>query len=1068
MNLPPHVMILASAGSGKTYALTSRFIALLAAGAAPERIVALTFTRKAAGEFFDGILRKLASAARDEREAATLAREVGQPALGAADFLRMLRGVADALHQLRLGTLDSFFARIARAFPFELGLAGDFEVLQAHGARIERRRVLQRLFARDGELADAQRDFLEAFKRATFGTEEKQLGLRLDEYLDAHYEKFLEVPDGDLWGNAARIWPQGQPWCRDLKKDRVLTDLRRWIASAPMEGKQRERWTLFAGELEAWQPGAPLPKAMAYVLPKLMEACAAAGGGPVELTIERKKQTIDAAGGAILHEVLCVVGEGELKRRLEATRGIHAVLQSYDALYDVLVRRAGKLTFADVERLLLPDDGRVLTRAADGVGDRLFLDYRLDAEIDHWLLDEFQDTSRGQWSVLRNLIDEVVQDAEGRRTFFCVGDVKQSIFAWRAGDPRLMGEIRQHYNHGGDAPIATLPLDQSWRSGPAIIEMVNAVFGARATLAELFPGTATAEWNQQWRTHTTALPRRTGQAALLHAEDEEARRRLTLELLRELRPLEHGLTCAVLVRKNSEAAEIADYLRREGGLPAVAESDLRVCGDNPVGAALLALFQAAAHPGDRLAWEHVQMTPLAAALTEERVTTPDALAWRVLGDVHAHGFERTAEHWMKRVEPQLEGGRDFTHERMRQFAAAAALFDASGSRDVDEFLAFMARHVVREAESAAVVRVMTIHKSKGLGFDVVLVPELEGNRIDEPRGGLAVQTDATHAPEWVLDMPTSLFARNDDALRTWLERAEQDAAYESLSLLYVAMTRAKRAMFVITEPVGDSESKNFPKLLAATLGDEAKPVRIGALTASGPWSAGDPDWHRALAAPEPAKPAATLPTIVAAAAPRRVARRPSGERTGEWGAAKLFALGQREAVTFGAEVHALFAELEWCEPHEIETRARAWQARGVEPAVISEVVGCLRAPALAALWRPAVEGAQAATGASAREVWRERAFEVVLGQEWVTGIFDRVVVARDAEGRVVAATVFDFKTEPLSGSAVGVDRALARHAAQLRLYRRVVARLTGLAPRDVGAEVVFTALAARFAVPDES
>ena len=131
-----HVMILASAGSGKTYALTNRFVRLLALGAKPERIVALTFTRKAAGEFFDEILNKLARAARDPVYAAQLAGEIGlsesssagfQPAkegagrleAGAtsADFLKMLRGVADAMHRLRLGTFDGFFARIARNFP---------------------------------------------------------------------------------------------------------------------------------------------------------------------------------------------------------------------------------------------------------------------------------------------------------------------------------------------------------------------------------------------------------------------------------------------------------------------------------------------------------------------------------------------------------------------------------------------------------------------------------------------------------------------------------------------------------------------------------------------------------------------------------------------------------------------------------------------------------------------------------------------------------------------------------------------------------------------------------------
>ncbi len=71
-----HVMILASAGSGKTYALTNRYIALLAGGAAPERIVALTFTRKAAGEFFDEILKKLADAAADPGAAEKLARQI--------------------------------------------------------------------------------------------------------------------------------------------------------------------------------------------------------------------------------------------------------------------------------------------------------------------------------------------------------------------------------------------------------------------------------------------------------------------------------------------------------------------------------------------------------------------------------------------------------------------------------------------------------------------------------------------------------------------------------------------------------------------------------------------------------------------------------------------------------------------------------------------------------------------------------------------------------------------------------------------------------------------------------
>src|SRR5688500_130068 len=121
-------MILASAGSGKTYALTSRFVALLAEGARPERIVALTFTRQAAGEFCDEILHKAARAASEDAYATELAAEIGRPAMRRDDFLRRLREMVDAMPRLRLGTLDGFFARIARAFPLELGLTGEFEV----------------------------------------------------------------------------------------------------------------------------------------------------------------------------------------------------------------------------------------------------------------------------------------------------------------------------------------------------------------------------------------------------------------------------------------------------------------------------------------------------------------------------------------------------------------------------------------------------------------------------------------------------------------------------------------------------------------------------------------------------------------------------------------------------------------------------------------------------------------------------------------------------------------------------------------------------------------------------
>ncbi len=1026
-----HVMILASAGSGKTFALTNRFIALLARGAPPERIAALTFTRKAAGEFFDEILKKLAGAAGDEAAAQQLAAAIGVPALRPADFLRLLRQVTDTMHRLSLGTLDSFFARVVRAFPLELGLGGDFEILQEHAARQERRRVLRRMFAHtDG--GDARQDFIEAFKRATFGTEEKQLGARLDGFLDEHAEVYLAAPDGPAWGRPERIWPGGCPWLAAAdprRRTAAASALHAALPWATFSDPQRLRWENFFAALPAWAPGAPLPKPVAYVVGNGFDAWP----GLTEITVERKKVALNPAAGAALRALLGGIVGAELSRRMEMTQGMFAVLHGYEEVYDGAVRRGGRLTFADVQRLLrpaAPGGARRLTREAAAAA-RLFIDWRLDSQIDHWLLDEFQDTSFGQWSVLRNLVDEAVQDPTGARSFFYVGDVKQAIYAWREGDSRLFREIFDHYNAGAPGIIQEQRLDRSWRSGPAVIAMVNRTLGDAGALRRLFPADAVARWTREWREHESGRPELGGYAELRQAEDEAGRFAATLKIVTETQALERGLSVAVLVQKNSTAAELADYLRREGGLPAVAESDLHVGTDNPFTCALLALGRAAAHPGDEAAWQHLRMTPLAAVLEEEGCATPDALAVRLLGEIHANGFERTIEAWARKLEPTLAPDDGFSRERGRLLAEAGRLFDETGSRDVAEFGQFAARHTVREADTAAVVRVMTVHKAKGLGFDVVILPDLEGTRLASRRRGLAVQRAADRSVEWVLDLPPETFYAPDLVLAAHVATAEAEACYEELAVLYVAMTRAKRAMYVVTAPVGKSKSHNFPRLLQETLGDE--------------WAEGDPRWFEKLGAPT-ARPRAGpgLPGLGAQAqagrARRRPSRVPSGQKGGEVTGSRLFALEAGGAVEFGRAVHARLAQVEWGGAAAESHLTADWRDGG---SAARAALACVRAADLAAVWTPPANAARVG-------LWRERAFELIHEGDWVTGVLDRVVIEYDGTGRAAKATVYDFKTDTDEAAV------LPRHAGQMNLYRQAVACLTGLDLGRVEACLVLT------------
>ncbi|NJM38619.1 MAG: UvrD-helicase domain-containing protein, partial [Akkermansiaceae bacterium] len=166
--LEPNLVILASAGSGKTHQLASRVIGLVAKGVAPEKIVALTFTRKAAGEFADSILTRLAEAAVDAKKAEELKGDFRLPHV---DFSESLERVVRALPRLTLGTMDSFFANVVRGFQYELGLTGGkFDLLEGARAAAMGDEILAELLSETLDEASGD-DFLHAFRRASIGKE---------------------------------------------------------------------------------------------------------------------------------------------------------------------------------------------------------------------------------------------------------------------------------------------------------------------------------------------------------------------------------------------------------------------------------------------------------------------------------------------------------------------------------------------------------------------------------------------------------------------------------------------------------------------------------------------------------------------------------------------------------------------------------------------------------------------------------------------------------------------------------------------------------------------------------
>ena len=183
----------------------------------------------------------------------------------------------------------------------------------------------------------------------------------------------------------------------------------------------------------------------------------------------------------------------------------------------------------------------------------------------------------------------MIQDPEGQRTFFCVGDPKQSIYQWRGGDPTLFERIEARYQAAAYGEFDTVPLHISWRSCGAVLDLVNAVFGSPTVLQQFDENqTAADRWAATWENHQPARSRsgEDGHAMYITVEDREERWALVAHLLDLIQPISNGLNCAIIVQKNNTVREVVDFLR--GALPdvpVVGESATNPGADNPLGMA---------------------------------------------------------------------------------------------------------------------------------------------------------------------------------------------------------------------------------------------------------------------------------------------------------------------------------------------------------------------------------------------------------------------------------------------------------------------------------------------------
>ncbi len=798
-----NLVVSASAGSGKTTALTHRFVQLLLSDQIPNNklrnILAVTFTNNAALDMKRRTLDLLKKIAIGDEEALY---DLGplfslkEPVLRQKAEL-MVEEILDNYSDFQVQTIDSFLVRVFKATALELGFSPDFEIV------IDGRDLLDEafeLFARD----------------MSAGTDRANLILRLIKVLEnvrGERKKYLWNPYDDLAKQVKKLYKDILNTSRPLVTDnpitvneiakRMVQSIRTLDAAITKAGiEPSSRFREYVAELSEHKLD-HLQNAPSKMYNK---------GKTKNVVFERFETHIEPQ----VAEVRSLQNQLVLHR---ARLYFQPYLQAHKLLEETLdhvKRRQGKLDLADAAyRLAQEIDQGIVPEIYFNLGERIY----------HFLIDEFQDTGPIQWHNLQPLIDNALS---GGGSLFVVGDTKQSIYGFRGGDWRIMKRLMEEETFPSAlGKVKNLPFN--WRSGERILEFTKKVFHEVVpqkvtNSAEVVSGLKTFEQEPVEHLKGKGYVERT-----FIDGDPETRpeRDRIIGVLRDC--LARGYSrrdIAILTPENEDVVQVSGWLNEEN-IDFIPFSTLDIRTRKVIGE-ILALLRFLDSPIDDLAFATFVFGETFAQLLKDdghAVGTEDLrqllFAHRRSGTrrpFYTAFRENHAALWNSYFDElfglsgylplydltshAMKHLRAFTLAKEEEAALVKLLevvknFEERGENSLQEFVSFVeddgdADWNIAVPPTVDAVTIMTVHKAKGLGFPVVVVLLYDvhmkyGNVfLDESEEGIRLMRVVKSEAE-----------KFESIALLWKQK-QLDARVDQLNKLYVALTRAEGEMYVLS------------------------------------------------------------------------------------------------------------------------------------------------------------------------------------------------------------------------------------------------------------------------------